>query len=67
MAFDAPTYSVSTPALPLPPAPQVIYVQPQTQALTKPAYVLPYLPTYYVGYPLPLTLNLGLGCYGWRH
>ena len=62
-----PTYSASTPPPPLPPAPQVIYVQPQTQVLTNPVYVLPYSPPYYYSHPLPFTFNFGLGYYRWRH
>ena len=61
-----PTYSASTPAPPLPPAPQVIYVQPQTQVLANPVYVLPYSPPYYYSHPLPFTFNFGLGYYRWR-
>ena len=62
-----PTYSASTPAPPLPPAPQVIYMQSQPQVLTNPVYVMPYSPPYYYGNPLPFTFNLGLGYYRWRH
>lgn len=62
-----PTYSASTPPPPLPPAPQVIYVQPPTQVLTNPVYVLPYSPPNYYSNPLPFTFNFGLGYYRWRH
>ena len=64
---NTPTYSASTPPPPLPPAPQVIYVQPQTLVLTNPVYVLPYSPPYYYSHPLPFTINFGLGYYRWRH
>jgi len=62
-----PTYSASTTAPPLPPAPQVIYVQPPPQVLTNPVYVLPYSPPNYYSHPLPFTFNFGLGYYRWRH
>jgi len=62
-----PTYSASTPAPPLPPAPQVIYLQAPQQVLTNPVYVLPYSPPYYYSNPLPFTFNFGLGYYRWRH
>ena len=62
-----PTYSASTPAPPLPPAPQVIYLQAPLQVLTNPVYVLPYSPPYYYSYPLPFSFNFGLGYYRWRH
>ena len=62
-----PTYSASTPPPPLPPAPQVIYVQPPTQVLTNPVYVLPYSPPNYYSNPLPFTFNFGLGYNRWRH
>ena len=63
----SPTYSASTPAPPLPPAPQVIYLQAPQQVLTNPVYVLPYSPPYYYSNPLPFTFNFGLGYYRWRH
>ena len=62
-----PTYSASTPAPPLPPAPQVIYLQAPRQVLTNPVYVLPYSPPYYYSHPLPFSFNFGLGYYRWRH
>ena len=62
-----PTYSASTPAPPLPPAPQVIYLQAPLQVLTNPVYVLPYSPPYYYSHPLPFSFNFGLGYYRWRH
>jgi len=62
-----PTYSASTPTPPLPPAPQVIYLQAPPHVLTNPVYVLPYSPPYYYGNPLPFTINFGLGYYRWRH
>ena len=62
-----PAYSASTPVPPLPPTPQVIYLQAQPQVLTNPVYVLPYSPPYYYGNPLPFTFNFGLGYYRWRH
>ena len=61
-----PTYSASTPAPPLPPAPQVIYLQVAPQVLANPVYVLPYSPPYYYSHPLPFTFNFGLGYYRWR-
>ena len=62
-----PSYSASTPAPPLPPAPQVIYLKPPPQVLSNPVYVMPYSPPYYYGNPLPFTFNFGLGYYRWRH
>ena len=62
-----PSYSASTPAPPLPPAPQVIYMQSPPQVLSNPVYVMPYSPPYYYGNPLPFTFNFGLGYYRWRH
>jgi hypothetical protein len=62
-----PTYSASTPAPPLPPAPQVIYLQAPPQVLANPVYVFPYSPPYYYSNPLPFSFNFGLGYYRWRH
>jgi hypothetical protein len=59
-------YSASTPAPPLPPVPQVIYMQSQPQFLANPVYVMPYAPPYYYGNPWPFTFNFGLGYYRWR-
>ncbi|NQW65777.1 MAG: hypothetical protein HQ455_01060 [Burkholderiales bacterium] len=62
----APTFSASTKAPPLAPAPQVIYLQSPPQVLSNPVYVMPYSPPYYYGNPLPFTFNFGLGYYRWR-
>lgn len=61
-----PTYSASTPVPPLPPAPQVIYIQNPPQVLSNPVYVMPYSPPYYYSNPFPFTFSLGLGYYRWR-
>lgn len=62
----SPTYSASTSAPPLPPAPQVIYIQNPPQVLSNPVYVMPYSPPYYYSNPFPFTFNFGLGYYRWR-
>lgn len=61
-----PTFSASTPAPPLAPAPQVIYLQSPPQVLSNPVYVMPYPSPYYYSNPFPFTFSLGLGYYRWR-
>jgi hypothetical protein len=60
------SFSASTLAPPLPPAPQVIYLQSPVQVLSNPVYVMPYSPPYYYSNPFPFNFSLGLGYYRWR-